>query len=138
MDCLFCKIARREFPASIIYEDMHAVAFLDIDPRSMGHTVVIPKRHAETILDLYGGDVGTVFSAVRETVTILKQKLAPDGFTIGINHGITAGQSIPHFHLHIIPRYIGDKGGSMHTVVTNSPTETVDKTFAKIKDNKQV
>jgi len=138
MDCLFCKIARREFPASIIYEDMHAVAFLDIDPRSMGHTVVIPKRHAETILDLYGGDVGTVFSAVRETVTILKQKLAPDGFTIGINHGITAGQSISHFHLHIIPRYIGDKGGSMHTVVTNSPTETVDKTFAKIKDNKQV
>ena len=133
MDCLFCKIARREFPAQIIHEDMHAVAFLDIDPRSAGHSVVIPKRHAETVLDLHGGDIGTVFSAVRATVALLKKALNPDGFTIGVNHGAAAGQAIPHLHVHVIPRHIGDKGGSMHTVVTNPPSETVEEIFNKIK-----
>lgn len=133
MDCLFCRIARREFPAQIIHEDMHTVAFLDIDPRAKGHSVVVPKRHAETVLDLHGGDTGTVFSAVRETVALLKKTLSPDGFTIGINHGHAAGQAIAHLHIHIIPRYIGDKGGSMHTVVTNPPTETVEEVFLKIR-----
>ncbi len=133
MDCLFCKIARREFPASIIYEDMHAVAFLDIEPCSAGHAVVVPKRHAETVLDLHGGDVGTVFSAVRETVSLLKKALSPDGFTIGINHGSAAGQAVPHLHVHAIPRYIGDKGGSLHSVVANPPARTVEEIFAEIK-----
>ncbi len=133
MDCLFCKIARREFPASFVYEDMHAVAFLDIEPRSAGHTVVIPKRHAETILDLHGGDVGTLFTAVRAVTDVLKKALAPDGFTIGINHGTAAGQAIPHLHVHVIPRYLGDKGGSIHTVVTNPPAESVEEVAEKIK-----
>ncbi len=133
MDCLFCKIARKEFPASLVYEDMHAVAFLDIDPRSAGHAVVIPKRHAETLLDLHGGDVGTLFTAVRAVTALLKNALQPDGFTIGINHGTAAGQAIPHLHTHVIPRYLGDKGGSIHTVVSNPPTESVEGVFAKIK-----
>lgn len=133
MDCLFCKIARREFPAALVYEDMHAVAFLDIEPCSAGHTVVIPKRHAETLLDLHGGDVGTLFTAVRAATGLLKNALQSDGFTIGINHGTAAGQAIPHLHVHIIPRYLGDKGGSMHTVVNNPPTETVEEVLVKIK-----
>lgn len=133
MDCLFCKIARREFPASLIHEDMHAVAFLDIEPRSAGHTVVVPKRHAETLLDLHGGDVGTLFTAVRAVTALLKSALHPDGFTIGINHGTAAGQAIPHLHVHVIPRYLGDKGGNMHTVVNNPPAELLEEILAKIK-----
>ena len=133
MDCLFCKIAHREFPAALIHEDMHTVAFLDIEPRSAGHTVVIPKRHAETLLDLHGGDVGTLFTAVRAVTGLLKNALHPDGFTIGINHGRVAGQAIPHLHVHVIPRYLGDKGGNMHTVVNNPPMESVEDIFAKIQ-----
>ena len=131
--CLFCKIARREFPASLIYEDMHAVAFLDIEPCSTGHTVVIPKRHAETILDLHGGDVSTLFTAVRAVTVVLKKALNADGFTIGINHGQVAGQVIPHLHVHVIPRYLGDAGGSLHTVVTTPPIESVEAIAEKIK-----
>ena len=133
MDCLFCKIARRDFPAALIHEDMHTVAFLDIEPCSAGHAVVIPKRHAETLLDLHGGDVGTLFTAVRTTTGLLKKALHADGFTIGINHGTTAGQAIPHLHVHIIPRYLGDKGGSMHSVVNNPPAEPIEDIFEKIK-----
>jgi len=133
MDCLFCKIARREFPAALIHEDMHTVAFLDIEPRSAGHTVVIPKRHTETLLDLHGGDVGTLFTAVRVVTSSLKNALHPDGFTIGINHGKAAGQAIPHLHVHVIPRYIGDKGGSIHTAVNNPPMESVEEVAEKIK-----
>lgn len=137
MDCLFCKIARRQFPADIIYEDMHAVAFLDVNPRSAGHTLVVPKRHAETVLDLHGGDVGTLFTAVRHAVSALKDALHPDGFNIGVNHGRAAGQAVPHLHVHVMPRYAGDGDGSVHSAVNNPPAETVEEIFVKIKAAKR-
>lgn len=125
MDCIFCKIARKEIAAEIIYEDMHAVGFLDVSPCAMGHAVIVPKRHAETILDLHGGEVGTVFTAVREVTALLKKALHPDGFTIGINHGQVAGQAVMHLHAHVIPRYLGDGGKSVHSVVNNASQETI-------------
>lgn len=131
-NCIFCKIARREIAAEIIYEDMHAVGFLDIHPCAAGHTVVVPKRHAETILDLENGEVGTVFTAVRRVVALLKKSLHPDGFTIGINHGQTVGQAVPHLHVHVIPRFMGDGGKSIHVVVTNPPAESLAAIAQKI------
>ncbi len=132
MECIFCKIARKEIPAQVIYEDMHAVGFLDRDPRAAGHTLIVPKRHAETILDLQGGEVGTLFSAVREITALLKKSLHADGFTIGINHGVVAGQAVSHLHVHVIPRFMGDHGTSIHAVITNPPAESVEAIAKKI------
>jgi histidine triad (HIT) family protein len=121
MDCLFCKIARKEISAHIVYEDDAVVAFLDLHPRAEGHTVVIPKRHAETILDVPKEGLGPLFSGVQAVTAMVQKACLPDGFTIGINHGKASGQTIDHLHIHIIPRSHTDGGTSIHGVV-NSPS----------------
>lgn len=121
MDCLFCKISRGEIPADVIYEDERVLVFLDIHPIAPGHTMVIPKRHAENILDLGKEDIGPIFEAVKKLTGVLNNALNPQGFTIGINHGKVSGQTIDHLHVHIIPRFDEDGGGSLHSVVNNPP-----------------
>ena len=128
-DCLFCAIADKKIPASIVYEDDAAIGFLDIHPRAMGHTMVIPKHHFETILDAKDGELSGVFIAVKKVTELLKKKLNPDGFTIGINQGTVAGQVIPHLHIHIMPRWASDGGGSVHSAVNNPGNKTVDEVF---------
>lgn len=125
MDCLFCQIANKSREADIVYEDEHVVGILDIFPRTTGHVMIIPKVHAETILDLPKKELEPVFAAVRNMTAILKKALAPDGFTIGINHGKVAGQAIDHLHIHIMPRWRDDGGGSLHSVVGNPPKESL-------------
>ena len=132
MDCLFCKIASKEIPAEIIYEDDNAIAFLDINPLTPGHTIVIPKTHAENIIDLGENETSSLFLAVKKVTSLLQEKLSPKGFTIGINHGEISGQTVPHLHIHIIPRYEGDNGGSIHSVVKLTVSETISETKKKI------
>lgn len=136
MDCLFCKIARKKIPAEIIYEDDAAAAFLDIHPHGPGHTMVIPKRHAENILELPEKDAGRVFVAVRRVTGLLKRRLEPDGFTIGINHGAVSGAVVEHLHIHIIPRFTGDGGKSIHAAVYNPGKETVAEVARKIRGHR--
>jgi len=132
MDCIFCKIIAKEAPAHIVYEDAAAVAILDMRPRAPGHTMVLPRPHAATILEAERDALCPLFQAVRETVRLLSRTLAPDGFTIGINHGKVSGQVIEHLHVHIIPRYQGDGGGSLHSIVMNPPKESLDEVQKKI------
>lgn len=132
MDCFFCKIINKEVAAEIIYEDDDAVAILDAQPRAPGHTMVLPKVHAETILDLPEEKVGGVFRVVRRVTSLIKKSLMPDGFTIGINHGKASGQTIEHLHIHIIPRWLNDGGDSIHDVVNNSPKESLEEIKNKI------
>jgi len=132
-DCLFCKIARKEIPAEIIYEDGETVAFLDIHPKSPGHAMVIPKIHAETILDLPREKLGPVFEVVQRTAYMIETALRPSGFTIGINHGKVSGQVIDHLHIHIIPRFSNDGGSSIHSVVDNPPKESIKEIAKKIR-----
>lgn len=131
-DCLFCKIANKEIPAQIVYEDDMAVGVLDVNPRAPGHTMVIPKVHGETILDVPAGTGGPLFEAVKKVTALLKETLHPDGFTIGINHGKASGQAVDHLHVHVIPRWYGDGGGSVHAVVNNPPQESLDTIKEKI------
>lgn len=133
MDCLFCKIIAKEIPAEIVYEDADAVAFLDIHPRAPGHTTVIPRGHAANLLELSDEVVGPFFAAVKKVAAQLARALAPHGFTIGINHGAVSGQAVEHLHVHIMPRYEGDKGGSVHTVVENKPAEDLKTMAEKIR-----
>ncbi len=130
MDCLFCDIASKKIPALVLYEDEKTMAFLDIHPLAPGHTVVIPKSHAENILKLDENSVAQLFSTVRKMVGVLKESLGPEGFTIGINHGRTAG--IDHLHIHIMPRWLDDKGGSIHSVVNNPPKESLESIREKV------
>ncbi|MDO8469607.1 MAG: HIT family protein [bacterium] len=132
MDCLFCKIACHEIPALVIREDANTLAFLDIDPRAAGHTVVIPKRHAGTLLDIPREELCPLWQAVQAATAQLHTTLRPDGFTVGVNHGKHAGQAIDHLHIHIVPRWEGDGGGSIHTVVDNPPTEPLAEIHQRI------
>ena len=132
MGCLFCKIGSGEIESYTIYEDDNVRAFLDVKPISLGHAVVIPKSHAGNILDLQDDMIGPTFSAVKHVTKMLQNALSPEGFTIGVNHGRISGQSVDHLHVHIIPRYKGDGGGSMHSVVSQPPKEDLQETHKKI------
>lgn len=134
MNCLFCQIANQE-SENLIYKNESTVAILDIFPRAPGHTMVLPKIHAETIIDLPDSEIEKVFKAVKETTLKLKNALNPSGFTIGINHGKNAGQAINHLHIHIIPRYENDKGGSIHSIVNNPPKESLEEIKEKIQNS---
>jgi len=132
-DCLFCKIISGAIAAEIIYENSSTKAFLDIHPCAPGHTLVVPNIHAETILDLQDQSGEGLFKAVKQATKKLKIALNPDGFTIGINHGAAAGQAIPHLHVHIIPRFKNDGGGTLHTVVNQPATESISETANRIR-----
>lgn len=117
MDCLFCKIARKEIPAEVVYEDEAAMAIADIHPRAPGHVFVIPKQHCANFTEMPDELIAPVFAAVKKTAMLLKDKVKADGMTIGINQGRASGQEVDHLHIHILPRFMGDGGGSIQSVV---------------------
>jgi histidine triad (HIT) family protein len=100
-----------------VWEDENILAFLDAHPCSKGHTVVVPKQHYETLWDMNTETFDLVAHSLRAAAGRVQARLKPDGMNIGINNGPTAGQAIAHVHWHIIPRYAGDGGGSMHSIV---------------------
>lgn len=106
-NCLFCKIIKGEIPSYKVYENEHTLAFLDINPESYGHTLIIPKKHFKNYQDI---DLETI-KKVNETGKIIfdkiKTNLNPDGIRLVQNNGII--QDVPHYHLHIIPVYKKDK-----------------------------
>lgn len=134
-NCLFCKIGKKEIDSKIIYEDNLVLAFLDANPLTKGHTLIIPKNHADNILELADKDLIAVFRAAKLVADKLNESLEPSGFTIGVNHGKISGQSIDHFHLHLVPRFQGDGGGSLHSVVQSPPKETLDEVWRQITTN---
>ncbi len=135
MDCIFCKIIKKEISAEIIYEDDGALSILDVYPVAPGHAMVLPKAHAQNILEVRSDQLGHLFSAVQAVTNILMKALQPDGFTIGINHGKVSGQTVDHLHIHIIPRWSTDHGGSLHSVVHNPPKESVQEIALRITNN---
>ena len=130
--CLFCKIAAKEISSEVVYEDEHTLAFLDISPRAPGHTVVISKYHAPSILSLPNEEINQLFSTVKKVDILLSEKLNPDGVTIGINQGKASGQEVDHLHIHLMPRWYHDKGGSVQSIVHNPPKESVGDLLKKI------
>lgn len=107
-NCIFCKIANGEIPSNKIYEDEAFVAILDLSPATKGHTLVIPKDHYE---NLFAMDAETAAEAMKRARTVaetLQTKLRPDGMNMMQNNGEVAGQTVMHYHLHLIPRYLSD------------------------------
>ena len=133
MTCIFCRIVAKEIPNYTVYEDSHALAFLDIQPLAQGHTVIIPKVHAGTLLDLPDSEAAAWSLAVKRALERVDQIIHPDGFNVGLNHGEAAGQAVAHLHMHIIPRFRADGGGSMHSIIeapSHLPVQEVAKLFA--------
>ncbi len=118
-DCIFCKIINKEIPNHTVYEDDSVLAFLDIFPHAKGHTVVIPKLHAETIFDLSGEEARELMCGVKQAMERIETVLRPEGYNVGWNHGDIGGQVVKHLHVHIMPRYSGDEGKSMHAIVNH-------------------
>ena len=131
---MFCKFAQHEIPVEVVYEDAKTFAFLDNHPRSLGHALVISKCHASNIVTLPQGEVAFLFEAVQRVTTALERAFVPSGFTIGINHGSISGQTIDHLHVHIIPRYTGDGGGSIHSVVDFPPKESLAEVLKRMQE----
>ena len=125
-DCIFCKIIAGEIPCHKVYEDADSLAFLDIHPHAEGHTVVIPKAHANTVFDLSEEQNKAVMKAIVKTMHKIQKVLHPGGFNVGWNHNSVSGQAVPHLHVHIFPRYEGDGGGSMHSIIRNPGEKSVD------------
>ncbi len=108
MDCIFCKIVKGEIPSHKVYEDDATLAFLDINPISDGHTLVIPKQHSENLLDTSEEDVKAVAVAVKKVAKATKAAMQCDGINILQANFIASGQSVFHYHVHIVPRMEGD------------------------------
>lgn len=132
MDCIFCKIINKEIPNYTVYEDDKVLAFLDIFPHAEGHTVVIPKVHAHDLTEVGDELIGSLFVAVKKVQEKLQSALKPDGFNVGWNHGEMGGQAVPHLHIHILPRYKNDGGGSMHSINKKIENPDVKAVFAKL------
>ena len=107
-DCIFCKIIAGELPARIVREDERTIAFMDIAPATYGHTLVIPRSHAQDLLEIPSDDLEAVVAAGREIAGRAKERLGADGVNLINSCGAAAWQTVFHFHLHVIPRYSDD------------------------------
>ena len=104
-NCVFCAIAANEIPSFKVYEDDLVLAYLDINPFSKGHTLVIPKEHSSGLLDTSDETLAALVARVKKVASHLKATLPCDGFNILQNNGEAAGQTVMHIHFHIVPRY---------------------------------
>lgn len=107
-DCIFCKIAAGELPASVIASDERAIAFMDISPATRGHALVIPRAHAQDIHDIGAEDLAACVALAQRIAGRARRALGAEGVNLLHSAGAAAWQTVFHFHIHVIPRYGGD------------------------------
>lgn len=135
-DCIFCKIAGGEIPSYTLYEDSDFRVILDISPASNGHTIIIPKEHAQNVYELSEELASKVFVIAKKTAEVLSRALQCDGMNILQNNGETAGQTVFHFHMHVIPRYKTDRVTINWTHEDGSPDkDQLEKLAERLKKN---
>lgn len=110
-DCIFCKIANGEIPSATIYEDEKFRAFLDLNPATKGHALLVPKEHYANLYEIEEDTLKDAVAAAKKIGTRMKDTLGCDGLNLVQNNGEAAGQTVFHFHLHMIPRYKEDGAG---------------------------
>ena len=126
-DCIFCKLANGVFATNTIYEDDDFRVILDAGPATKGHALILPKEHYANIYELPEETAGKTFILAKKLAAKMTEKLGADGFNIVQNNGEAAGQTVFHFHLHLIPRY---KNDGQH--ILWKPTEPSDEELKKI------
>jgi len=107
-DCLFCRIAAGELPAEVIAASERAIAFMDINPATRGHALVIPRAHATDVGDIGEEDLAACAALAAQVARVARRQLGAAGVNILNSSGPAAWQTVFHFHLHVIPRYAGD------------------------------
>jgi histidine triad (HIT) family protein len=131
--CIFCRIAEKQVSASLVYEDEKVVAFLDIKPLNEGHTLVIPKSHYENIFDIPRELIAYLHGVTKQIAFAVKKATNADGISIIQQNGKAAGQDIFHLHVHVIPRYEGQKLPSF-SELAEADREKLSQTAAKIRN----
>lgn len=132
-NCIFCDIINGDKPGYIVYKDDKIIVLLDIFPSVEGHLMVIPKRHGETILDFSKKELGKIFTVAQKMIKTLEKTYKTKSFSVGINHGEWEG--VPHLHVHILPRFKGDGGGIIQSLVKKEIKESLENIVNKIKKN---
>jgi len=108
LDCVFCKIIAGELPGQIVAEDERTVSFMDISPATRGHALVVPRRHVKDLLEIEVEDLAAVALAAQRLAVRAHERLHADGVNLINSCGAAAWQTVFHFHVHVIPRYVGD------------------------------
>jgi len=132
-DCIFCKIANGEIPSRTIYEDDKFRVILDLSPASDGHALILPKEHYKNICEMPEELTGEAFILAKKMTKKMIRTLNCDGFNVVQNNGETAGQTVFHFHIHLIPRYITD-GQDLNWIALEKTAEELDNIRKKIME----
>lgn len=129
-NCIFCKIAKKEIPGKIVYEDDICMAFLDLSQATYGHTLVIPKQHFANILEVDDDTLSHLFKTVKKISQTIMTKCNAQGLNVLTNTNQIAGQTVYHFHIHILPRY--DEKELIIDFNDNSDKTDLDEVYNKI------
>jgi histidine triad (HIT) family protein len=131
-NCVFCKIVAKQIPASVVYEDEGTLAFMDLGQVNPGHVLVTAKAHAENVYELDDAQAAAVFRTVAEVARAVRDAFSPQGLSIYQANGTAAGQTVFHFHMHLVPRH-EDDGMNLTWPVKNPPREALETNAAKIR-----
>ena len=132
-NCVFCKIVAKQIPATVVYDDADTLAFMDIGQVNPGHVLVAAKTHAETIYALDDATAAASFRAAARVARAIRQAFSPAGLSVYQANGKPAGQTVLHFHIHLVPRHDGD-GMALSWPVQNPPREKLEEYAAKIRE----
>ena len=131
-DCIFCKIVAGEIPCFKLYEDEHTLAFMDINPASTGHALAIAKAHWENIHEIPSELAYACIATAQRVAGASQAALSPDGINLLQANGPGAGQSVQHFHIHIMPRYAGDEDLEINWGLNPGDTDEIKEAYGKI------
>ena len=131
-DCIFCRIVARQIPATVVYEDEHTLAFMDLGQVNPGHVLVAVRKHAENLYALDDAQAGAVLRAAARVARAIRDAFTPQGLSVYQANGKAAGQTVFHYHVHLVPRHDGD-GMALSWPVKNPPREQLEAYAAKIR-----
>jgi histidine triad (HIT) family protein len=133
MSCIFCRVIAGEVPAEVVASEPDVLAFLDVSPLADGHVLVVPREHVPCVEDLSPAGAEQLFRTVVQLAGRVRRALRAAGTTIGVNNGDATGQTIPHVHVHIVPRWPDDGAGSIHTIFPRRASRALAEVGAAIR-----
>ena len=131
-DCIFCRIVARQIPATVVHEDEHTLAFMDLGQVNPGHVLVTLKTHVDNVFGLQPGQASAIAVAASRIARAIRAAFAPHGLSVYQANGKAAGQTVFHYHVHLVPRFEGD-GMALSWPVKNPPREQLEAHAAKIR-----
>jgi histidine triad (HIT) family protein len=131
-DCVFCRIVARQIPATVVHENEHVLAFMDLGQVNPGHVLVTVKAHAESLYALSDAQAGAVLPAAGRVARAIRAAFNPEGLSVYQANGRAAGQTVFHYHVHLVPRYEGD-GMALSWPVKNPPREKLEEYATRIR-----